>query len=137
MTDEELVKAFESTALPASAFSHAAHVRVAWWYLRGQPFHRALDQFATALRAFAASKGAAHKYHETITVAWMALVAERHARTPDLEWDAFAAAHTDLFERPSLVTRYYSPEAIASETGRRTFVLPDRVGVAGESASTR
>ena len=128
MTDEELVKAFESTELPASAFPHAAHVRVAWWYLRSAPFHVALARFAAALQAFAAAKGASHKYHETITVAWMALVAERLARTPDLAWDGFAAAHPELFQRPSHVTQLYSEARLASDDARCTFVLPDLSG---------
>jgi len=126
MTDDELVRAFESTTLPASDFTHDAHVRVAWWYLRTAPFHAALARFATALRAFAAAKGAANKYHETMTVAWMALVAERLDATPELEWRAFAATHPDLFLRPSLMTRLYSETRLASEQARRTFVLPDR-----------
>lgn len=125
MTDDELVRAFESTDLPASDFPHEAHVRVAWCYLRASPFHIALARFATALQAFATAKRATHKYHETITVAWMALVAERLAATPDLDWSGFATAHPDLFQRPSLVTRFYSDEKLASDLARRTFVLPD------------
>lgn len=125
MTDDELVKAFEATELPADAFTHAAHVRVAWCYLKTAPFHLALARFATALQAFATAKGAAAKYHETLTVAWMALVGERLAATPDLDWVAFASAHTDLFAQPSLVSRYYSDEVLKSERAKRVFVLPD------------
>ena len=52
MTDEELIAAFESTALPAEQFSHATHVRVAWWYLRQSPLPTALGRFTAALRRF-------------------------------------------------------------------------------------
>lgn len=127
MTDDELLRAFESTELPASEFTHAAHVRVAWRYLKAAPFHMALARFATALQAFAAAKGAAAKYHETLTVAWMALVAERLASTPDVDWDGFAATHTDLFARPSIVSRYYKEETLKSERAKGVFLLPDAV----------
>ena len=126
MTDDELVMAFEDGTLAASAFTHAAHVRVAWWYLRQAPFPDALARFSQALRRFAAGHGAAGKYHETITVAWMALVAERLQASPELGWDAFAARYPELLVRtPSILARYYSGACLQSETARRTFLLPD------------
>lgn len=126
MTDDELIQEFEQATLPKSAFTHRTHVRAAWCYLRAAPFHDALARFATALHRYASSLGASAKYHETMTVAWMALVAERLAATPDLDWDGFAAAHPELFETPSLLTSYYSEECLASARARHTFVLPDR-----------
>lgn len=126
MTDDELIRAFEQATLPKAAFTHRTHVRAAWSYLRAAPFHDAVARFATALQRYASSLGASAKYHETMTVAWMALVAERLAATPDLDWDGFAAAHVELFETPSLLASYYSGECLASERARQTFVLPDR-----------
>jgi hypothetical protein len=106
--------------------THAAHVRVAWWYLRQAPLPEALARFSRALRRFAAAQGAADKYHETITVAWMALVAERLQASPDLDWDAFAARYPELLVRtPSILARYYSDDCLRSPIARRTFVLPD------------
>ena len=57
MTDDELVHAFESTDLPPKAFTHEAHVRVAWCYLRASPFHVALARFAMMSHARSASAG--------------------------------------------------------------------------------
>ena len=93
MTDDELVGAFETATLPPELFSHAAHVRVAWWYMRRHGLSGAADRFRDALRRFAAKLGAEHKYHETITVAYLLLIAERLGRSPDAPWEAFAAAH--------------------------------------------
>ena len=126
MTDEELVHAFESGTLEAAAFTHAAHVRVAWWYLRRATFADALARFSTALRRFATVNGVSGKYHETITVAYMAVIAERIQETPDLDWESFAARHADLLARqPSILRKYYATETLASERARLTFVLPD------------
>jgi hypothetical protein len=126
MTDEELVTAFEDGTLDSAAFTHAAHVRAAWWYLRQAPFPEALARFARALRGFAARHGATMKYHETITVAYMSLIAERLHETPDLDWDAFAAGHADLLARtPSILDRYYTNATLQSARARRTFILPD------------
>jgi hypothetical protein len=125
-TDEEFVRAFETATLPASEFDHAAHVRAGWWYLREYSLGEAIDRFRRSVRAFAAAQGATGKYHETVTVAWMLIVAERLAATRDLDWAAFATRHPDLFARPSLLTRYYTCETLASDRARGAFVMPDR-----------
>ena len=126
MTDEELVAAFESTALPADQFTHIAHVRVAWWYIAHASLPDALPRFATALRRFADSKGASGKYHETVTVAWMLIIADRLSAHPLSDWTEFAEANPDLFGNPSVLGKYYRVETLASERARRGFVMPDR-----------
>src|SRR5215471_2418765 len=55
MTDEALVRGFEAATL--DEFPHAAHVRVAWWYLTHEPLLVAIGRFKAALRRFAAAKG--------------------------------------------------------------------------------
>jgi hypothetical protein len=126
MTDEQFVAAFESTELPDDQFSHTAHVRVAWWYLQHSPLPVAMQRFGDALKRFATSKGAAGKYHETITVAYMLILAERLHAARDLSWPQFATANPDLFERPSVLAKYYRDETLASDRARRGFVMPDR-----------
>lgn len=114
--DDALVRGFESASLPTSAFSHVAHVDVAWCFLPRDRFALALDRFSLALRAYAAAKGVPNLYHETLTVAWMALIHERLERGDNrqLSWDDFAAGHPELFEKPSLVTRYYDEATLKS-----------------------
>ena len=126
MTDEQFVAAFESTDLPDDQFTHAGHVRVAWWYLLHSPLPEAIQRFADALRRFATSKGVAGKYHETITVAFMLIIAERLHDARHLSWPEFAAANPDLFDRPSVLARYYREETLASDRARQGFVMPDR-----------
>lgn len=126
MTDQALVAAFESTELPGDQFSHTEHVRVAWWYLQHASLPEALPHFSTALQRFAAAKGAVGKYHETLTVAWMLILADRLSEARELSWTEFAEANPDLFARPSPVDLLYRPETLASDRARRGFVMPDR-----------
>lgn len=126
MKDEQLVAYFESCELSGDEFSHTEHVRVAWWYLRQCPFAEARQRFSDGLRRFAASKGASGRYHETITVAFLLLIAERLRETPSLDWPEFAARHADLLAwNPSILARYYTEERLMSEQARGAFVLPD------------
>ena len=123
MRDREFVDAFEACTLPPAEFPHSAHIRLAWLYLRDAPVLEALTRFVENLRRYASSLGAAGKYHETITWAFVFLIHERMVRFPCPTFDEFAAANEDLFDR--ILDRYYSPETLASDLARRVFVLPD------------
>lgn len=129
--DDEFVRAFEACTLPKAQFTHAAHVRAAWWYLQHYPLGDAIDRFRATLQAYAASLGASGKYHETITIAWLLLIAERlDAGARPLTWREFADRHPELFGAPSLVNRYYAEATLKSARARTSFVMPD-AGLAG------
>jgi hypothetical protein len=124
MTDEELVQGFESGAL--EDFPHESHVRAAWCYLRRDPILVALPRFKAALQRFAAGKGTPDRYHETITVAFMLLIAERLGAARDLLWDEFAARNPDLLRRePSALAAFYAADVLASARAREAFVVPE------------
>ena len=128
MNDRDFVAAVESCALGGGDFHHADHVRLAWLYLRDYPLLEAIERFTTALRRFASHHGAAEKYHETITWAYLLLIHERMQRDgKGSGWEAFRIANPDLFAwKPSILERYYAPQTLASAVARKIFVLPDR-----------
>jgi hypothetical protein len=127
MTDTELFDAFVSTELPAAEFHHEQHVRVAWLFVCRHGMPAAIGEFSEAIKRFAIAKGAHGLYHETITWAFLLIIAERQARQPAAAWTDFAAAHADLLTwKPSILDRYYSKELLASDLARRSFVMPDR-----------
>ena len=124
MTDREFLAAFEACAVANTDFHHADHIRLAWIYLREHPLLEAIDRFSTSLKRFAAHHGAAGLYHETITWAYLLLIHERMNGEPS--FDAFRNAYPELFIwKPSVLTRYYTSETLASERARRVFVMPD------------
>jgi len=127
MSDRELVQWMEECTLPPAAFDHRAHVRLAWIYLRERPLLEALSHFIDTLRRYASSLGAAAKYHETITYAFVFLIHERMQRQDAETFDDFLEANADLLG--PILTRYYRAETLASDFAKRTFVLPDRISV--------
>jgi hypothetical protein len=128
MDDESLIAAFEACSLPAADFTHAEHVRAAWWYLTQHAFAEARDRFGVALRRFAAAHGVPDRYHETITVAYLLLIAERLDAARGLTWTRFAGLHPELLARsPSILARHYSDETLRSERAKHSFVMPDRL----------
>jgi hypothetical protein len=127
LEERKLLRDFEAGRRPEGGFPHARHVRLARLYLLAAPPDVALPLYCRDLRRFATALGAPEKYHETITRAFTLLVAERIARGGAGEsFEDFAVANPDLLLwEPSILSRYYRRETLASPFARRCFVLPD------------
>ncbi len=127
--DDRFIAAFRDGSLPGEEFPHREHVHMAWLYLERHRTAEALLHFSQDLRRFAAAKGNPGLYHETITWAYLLLIAERRADAPaDETYTAFAERNPDLFGwKPSLLERYYRAETLASPRARAAFLLPDRL----------
>ena len=103
-----------------SAFDHAAHLQLAIEYLREAPsLDEATARMAATLRGKAAAAGHPEKYHHTMTVFWMRMVAR-------------------LLDK-ALPFAYYSPERLASDAARLAWIEPDLrpLDEAGSSDSPR
>jgi len=143
ITDDELLGAFEAGQEPEGGFHHREHLRVAWLYLRRDPWPAALGRFAEGLKRFAIAQGQPGLYHETVTVAYFLLIHQRMAEggqvwnreftIPDLTppeptFDGFVARYPELLGwKPSILDRYYDAATLASDLARRVFVMPDRL----------
>jgi len=75
MDDTTLLARFESLELAPGEFRHREHIRVAFAMLRGAEFGEAALRFRTGLKRFATAAGVPGKYDETLTWAYLALVA--------------------------------------------------------------
>jgi hypothetical protein len=119
--DEEFLRAFNGCELPAACFRHGDHLRLAWIYLHREPADEALKSVRTGIQRFAAHHGVSHIYHETLTIAWLRLLASH--REPD-----FAQFMRENEHRLNLqlLHRFWTPGALNSETARRTWLKPDR-----------
>ena len=112
MNQDELLNAFESGRLGASEFPHPAHVRVAWGLAQRHEPAEAYRRLSAGIRSIATRAGKPDKFHETITRAWFALIAQ----VDDL------AEHPELFDQ-RLLSQYYSPARLAA--GRERWLEPD------------
>ena len=65
MEDAEFLSRFEGVRLPFEQWTHRAHVKVAYLYLRRHPFEEALDRMRLGIRAF----NAVHRVEEGPTSA--------------------------------------------------------------------
>ncbi|HXU34445.1 MAG TPA: hypothetical protein VN851_28045, partial [Thermoanaerobaculia bacterium] len=78
--------------------------------------------------------GADQLYHETLTRAWVELIADGAHRFPASSSFEFLEACPELLDR-SILNRYYSPELLASDRARKTWVEPDRLPIPGAATA--
>ncbi|MGI8889866.1 MAG: hypothetical protein ACR2G0_03665 [Chthoniobacterales bacterium] len=119
----ELLTAFAQGRVDPASFSHRDHVRVSYELLAQRRFPEALLHLARGLRRLAAKAGKPEIYHETMTAAFLALIAERSLGKPCASWEEFEERNPDLF-RKDLLERFYRPDVLQSALARQTFVLP-------------
>src|SRR6476660_4127925 len=92
----------------AKMFRHTDHVEMAFEILSHHPnFVTAAGAFSSSLRQIAARAGNANAYHETITLAFLSLIAERLTRNSYGDFEQFARANADLLDKGALA-RWYS-----------------------------
>ncbi len=129
LDDAALLAAFEALAIRPDDFHHREHVRVAFALLvREGDLAAAAVAFRRLLRRFADAHGAAAKYHETITWAYLAIIAERMQARAYASSRELLAANPDLLDhRGGALARHYDVgELLASPLARAAFVLPRR-----------
>ncbi len=103
-------------------FPHREHVRMAFEMLCRHSFTETALHYSRALRTMAIRASNPGAYHETITIAFLSLVAERAGN--EMDFESFARANPDLLDQSALL-RWYRPERLASDAARRTFLLPE------------
>lgn len=122
--DEEFLAALEAGTLPPAQFDHRGHLRAGFLYLRRHDFPGACVAMKRAVQGFARSLGKAGLYHETLTIAYLSLIAERLADEPaDLAFDRFLERYPELASR-AYFERYYPRGTLDTSEARATFVLP-------------
>lgn len=123
--DASLLADFEAGRVDPETFHHRDHVRISYELLGRHPFPEALLHLARGLRRIAAQAGRPEHYHETMTAAFLALIAERRLGRAYEGWDDFAARNPDLL-RKELLQDWYDPDQLGSQIARQTFILPRR-----------
>tara|TARA_E500000305_G_C3999337_1_gene226448 strand:- start:562 stop:1005 length:444 start_codon:yes stop_codon:yes gene_type:complete len=128
-TDQQLLIAFESCQMSHQEWTHEAHLRVAYLYCKECELELAIDKMTSGLKALNAAHGVVDApergYHETITQAFMRLVAQ-NLRLSSVASDSmlFIEQHPELKNRRVLLC-YYTRDRIMSPEAKVTFLEPD------------
>jgi hypothetical protein len=119
----ELAASLIETDFTPSEFSHRDHVAVAFEILKSYEFLEACMIYASAIRRLASRAGAADKFSMTITLAFMAAIAERMTQYDCENPEHFIDNNPDLLD-PTFLQRWYSEDQLASTESRELFLMP-------------
>ena len=135
LSDEEFIATFERAGFAGNDFPHRAHLRMAWLYVSHLGPEAAIDRAAGGIRNLAQANGQSTLYHDTLTRAWVYLVAAAVATSPSLTFTEFVAGNPQLLDK-QLVLRYYSPDVLSSPQARAAWVAPDVAPIPGAPPSS-
>ena len=125
-----LVRGFEDTTLDKGEWTHASHLTVALYYLRHHARDEATRLMRDGIKRFNAAKGGdPSAYHETITLAWLEVVATflaEHDPEPRVaELGALVDALLRECKDKRYLLNYYSRDLLMSDAARAQWVPPD------------
>jgi hypothetical protein len=125
MTDVELTRSLERGEIANESFHHLSHLHVAWVYLtESSGVEEAATKMRNTLQRFAASAGKSEKYHETITLFWVHLLAGTRAVGSRESLQQIVQANSRLLEK-NFPLAYYSSKRLFSDKARSSWIEPD------------
>lgn len=122
---------FEDGSLPATEWTHQAHIAMATVYL-SRYGDSVLSHTRGAIRNYLLSRGKAiTNYHETLTIFWLAVVAEATGEQHSpIVHDAVWQNCSRFGQKSKLYERYYSFDVFNSEDARIRWIAPDLLPLA-------
>lgn len=127
VTDPEIAAVLPAITGPGGEFRHRQHIHLAFWAVRRFGMPEAAVRVCDMIRHIAAYQRAPQKYHETVSRAWMELVAHHVATDPDCaDFGSFAGRNPALLDK-RLLSRHYRSATLASPPARGGWVEPDLV----------
>jgi hypothetical protein len=130
MTDAEIeafVWSFENCTLSRSEWTHQKHLIIALWYLTRQQEAQAIQSVRDGIRRYNLSQGNPTGYHETITLAWIAViqrflaVRDRTQSISNLTEELLATCG-----KQDYLLRFYTKPLLMSGEARHRWVPPDQ-----------
>jgi hypothetical protein len=131
----ELAAVLAEIVPPGGSFGHREHIHLAFIAVRRHGPERAAAVVGGWIKHLAAYQRAPQKYHETVTRAWVEIVAHHMARVPAAtDFAGFAERYPPLLDK-RLLTRHYTSRALASPAAKRGWLEPDLAAFPWRSAS--
>lgn len=128
-----LAARFIACEIPHAEWTHLAHLAVGTWHVQRYGPDEALARLRVGIRRLNDSHGTPNSntrgYHETVTRAYVELLAEFLSRCPaemDLDGRVARVIESPLAER-NVLLRFYTQERLMSSHARAEWVAPDVV----------
>jgi hypothetical protein len=128
---DDLAGRFQSQAISRAEWTHLAHLTVGAWHVHHFGAEAALERLRDGIRRLNERNGVVNSprsgYHETITRAYVVLLAEYLGAFPDTVpvHERIGAIAGDGLAAKDLLLRHYSKHRLMSSHARAEWVEPD------------
>ncbi len=128
LSDHEFVDQFENLQLNPSYFTHLAHMRIAWLYIKDFGVERASFALCDRIKSFDRKFGTGGKFNKTVTIAFVHLINERQQLGIYRNFESFLEANESLVsDYRDLISKHYSFDPFSSEKAKLEYMLPDKI----------
>ena len=121
LSNDQFLQGAISGSLNPAEFRHADHLRLGWLAVDRWPLDVAEEFARESIQRIANRHGAGRLYHETITTAWIRLIASHHEET----FAEFLTLNEHRLTK-ELLYRFRTPGRLWSDEARRNWLIPDR-----------
>lgn len=126
LTDIEFVTSFKACTLSTSVFSHEAHLRLAWLYIKEEGLDHAIMRIQHDLKRYVAHWGAADKYNMTLTIVSVRAVYHFILKSKTHTFSEFIMEFPRLKYRfKELLAHHYKTDIFNSETAKTKYLEPE------------
>ena len=122
--DDAFLAALDRCELGAHEFPHRAHLRLAYLSVRHHGRAGGEAHVCNAIRRLATAHGHDAKYNDTLSRAWVRVVAHAMSRHPGMSLDDLLAAHPQLLDK-HLLLAHWTRTALFGPEARAAWVEPD------------
>lgn len=121
LADDAFLAALRACDYPIENFRHADHLRLGWILLRSSETETASNEAVKIIRAFGLHHGKGHAYNETVTRAWMRLLA---THTEEASFEEFLSKNQARIST-GLLHEFWRAETLNSSKARAEWTEPD------------
>lgn len=128
LSDSEFQKVFAECKLDPSLFTHEAHLRLAWIYIKKYGIDQALWHIPVQLQRYVGFVGAKGKYNATVTTAAIKAVHHFMCKSKAADFKEFISEFPRLkFDFKSIMACHYGFDIYTSEKAKAQFLEPDLI----------
>lgn len=108
----------------AERFGHREHVHLTWLAVSRCGVDTAITVVSEGIQSTARYAGVPQKYNETMSRAWVVLVALAATESGAGDFSELVALHPELLDKKLLI-RYYRSSTLAAAEAKHSWVEPD------------
>ncbi|UJH68725.1 hypothetical protein [Allomuricauda sp. SCSIO 65647] len=126
LSDIEFSARFANATLRPELFTHEAHLRLAWLYIKNHGLKTAIDLVCTQIKHFAESNGAFDKFNKTLTVAAIRAVYHFMLKSESSTFHGFINEFPRLKHNfKALMAAHYGFDIYRSPKAKKEYLAPD------------